>query len=149
MKNNKKHFIPFVITLLCSLMVIPFLKGATIRPADAEPEYSYVMLDDGRYNQAVTYKDATHTYTFNPIKDHENYVAMKWAESVGTAIDHLDIPSSFTSNVTHETTTVVAIARAGFSRCRFQTVSIPQTIEDIREEAFAYCNYLTTVQILP
>ncbi len=147
MKNNKKHFIPFVITLLCSLMIIPFLKGASIRPADAEPEYSYVILDDGSYNQVVTYKDATHTYTFYPIKDHENYVAIKWAESVGTAIDHLDIPSSFTSNVTHETTTVVAIARAGFSRCRFSTVSIPQTIEDIREEAFAYCNYLTTVQI--
>ena len=57
----------------------------------------------------------------------------------------LNVPSS----VTHEGTTytVKAIAKAGFRYTNFDKFVVPQTVEEIREEAFAYCFNLTSFDI--
>ena len=42
---------------------------------------------------------------------------------------------------------VVSIYKGGFRSCTFQSIELPQTIEEIREEAFAYCVNMTSFTI--
>ena len=62
-----------------------------------------------------------------------------------------NIPSTITvpSTITHDETTyyVRAICKAGFRYCSFTSITLPDEIEEIREEAFAYCEYLTSFKI--
>lgn len=144
-KNNKlKILITSSIALLCSVVI--FLCVSTVIPVfstnvdfdiDADDEYTYVY--DGH-----TFK----CYKFNP--DGETPVpgvAIAWGE------DPKDAPNTGTLVIPSEVTigegiyTVRAIAHGGFRYCDFEHVSIPNTVEEIKEEAFAYCTNLKDIDL--
>ena len=57
--------------------------------------------------------------------------------------DYLEVPKTLydTSNAPYD---VVAIYKAGFRYCDFSSISLPKEIQEIGEEAFAYCMNLTS-----
>ena len=57
--------------------------------------------------------------------------------------DYLEVPKTLydSSNVPYD---VVAIYKGGFRYCDFSSISLPKEIEEIGEEAFAYCMKLTS-----
>ena len=77
-------------------------------------------------------------------------IAIAIGDTPSSVTGSLSIPSTITSSKpTGESLTynVVAIKRAGFAHCDFTEVTIPQTIREINEEAFAYCHGITSIQI--
>ena len=77
-------------------------------------------------------------YTLKDDQDHDvSGVAIAWGQNADETPDNYTIPSK----VTHEEETfdVKVIAKGGFRHCDFKNITIPQCIEDIEEEAFAYC----------
>ena len=54
---------------------------------------------------------------------------------------NLDIPSSVSDGTT--TYKVKSIAKAGFRRCPSTSITVPETVLEIKEEAFAYCQNIT------
>lgn len=123
-------------------MAIPLLIGLSPKPAKAD--FKYVILDSGMFTEEVDV-GGTHTINCYRIKDHATYIAIAWGEDPENAPATITIPETITSNKPTKTSvdyTVVAVSRAGFSRCTSTTITLPQTVEDIREEAFAYCQKL-------
>ena len=134
--------------IMCAVAAIPFLNGVSFSSVNAD--FYYTILDSGMFTE--TLRLSNHDYTINcyRIKNHDDYIAVSWGDSVTSAPNTIEIPETITSNKptgSNVDYTVVAIARAGFSRCKSTTIKIPQTVKDIREEAFAYCQNLTSFQI--
>ena len=72
-------------------------------------------------------------------------IAVAWHDETGAARntpDHLDVPTTL-SDKEGNVYNVVAVAKGGFRRCDFQTVSLHKDIQEIGEEGFAYCESLT------
>ena len=148
MKKFKHLFFMCITLLMCAVAAIPFLNGVSFSSMNAD--FYYTILDSGMFTE--TLRLSNHDYTINcyRIKNHDDFIAVSWGDSVTSAPETIDIPSTITSNKptgSNVDYTVVAIARAGFSRCKSKTITIPQTVKDIREEAFAYCQNLTSFQI--
>ena len=82
------------------------------------------------------------------VVDEENHtVAIKWSDKNASYPTTLNIPSVVTNdedtNPTKLEYDVVAIAKGGFRYCTSSTINIPYTIQDIKEEAFAFCQNIT------
>ena len=82
------------------------------------------------------------------VVDEENHtVAIKWSDRNSSYPSTLNIPSTVTNDEdtspSKQQYDVVAIAKAGFRYCTSSTINIPYTIEDIKEEAFAFCQNIT------
>ena len=157
MKKFRHLYLIVVAILMCASVSIPLLFN--LAPSRNDADYFYTILDSGMFTQEVSVGGSVHTLNCYRIKNHDTYVAVAWGESVSSAPQTMTIPETITSdkptgsNVDY---TVVAVARAGFSRCTSKTITLPQSVKDIREEAFAYCQNLTTfiipkdvVQIAP
>ena len=126
----------------------------------AETSYHYTILDAGSFTETVTFdKNSNPDVTTNVsykiecfrIKDYPTYIAVAWGETSYTTQNYLRFINNYitSSKPTGESVnyTIVAVAKDGFSRCTFQQLVLPQTVVDIREEAFAYCQNLTEFQI--
>lgn len=59
--------------------------------------------------------------------------------------NHLDVPTTITNS--GSTYNVVAVAKGGFRYCDFSSVSLPNAMEEIREEGFAYCQNLKDIAL--
>ena len=57
--------------------------------------------------------------------------------------DYLEVPNTLQDS-NSETYDVVAVYKGGFRHCDFSSISLPKEIEEIGEEAFAYCMNLTS-----
>ena len=92
---------------------------------------------------AFTYTDANgNSYDCYHIEGEPNKIAISWAKEPEDTPNSLSVPQTITNSGT--TYTVSAIEKAGFRYCDFVTITLPNTIEQIGEEAFAYCENLTT-----
>ena len=157
MKRFKHLFLTVAMLMICAGVSIPLLFG--LAPSRVDADYFYTILDSGMFTQEVNVGDSTHTLNCYRIKNYDDYIAVAWGESVSNAPQTINIPETITSNKptgTNVEYTVVAVARAGFSHCNSKTIILPQSVKDIREEAFAYCQKLTSfiipkdvVQIAP
>ena len=107
-----------------------------------------IVINETSYFEGV---DDGHTYKCYTIQGDDTAIAIGWLHSeTNTIPTTLNIPSSITSDAltgSDVTYTVKAIAKGGFRRCTFTTVNLPNTIEDIRQEAFAYCENMTSFQL--
>lgn len=147
-KNKLSIFLSFAIGLLLFALT---LNGAVFIFVNA----AYNVQEDGMFTET----SGGHTYKFyhitDEVRDEEdaiisNPVAVAWGEAPSNATGTITIPSTITSSKptgSSVTYNVIAIRKAGFSRCDFTNVVIPQTIREFGEEAFAYCEYITSVQI--
>ena len=99
----------------------------------------FVATDSGH-----TYKCYTITDTIRDDEDEviSNPIAIGWFQSADNIVpDTLTIPAQVTYK--ESVYNVCAIAKGGFRHCEFSKVNLPQSVRDIREEAFAFCMNLT------
>ena len=71
-----------------------------------------------------------------------NYISIGWGREAKEAPTNLSVPEIMTNNGVDYT--VTGIVQGAFRSCTFQTISLPDTITEIEEEAFAYCDQLKT-----
>ncbi len=143
MKRYKNITLAFITLVVCASMAIPFMNGSHVSSVDAD--FTYTILDSGMFTHDITISNNTYTLNCYRIKNYDNYIGISWGSSNAPAT--IDISSTITSNKptgSNEDYTIVAVARAGFSHCTASTIKLPQTVVDIREEAFAYCQNLTS-----
>lgn len=74
--------------------------------------------------------------------DTNNYISIGWGREAKEAPTNLDVPGIMTNNGVDYT--VTGIVQGAFRSCDFQTITLPDTITEIEEEAFAYCDQLKT-----
>ena len=107
-------------------------------------EYSWTDESETEHNESVTfdcYPIASGYSGTNPG------VAVAWHDEAVDPLrhdtpDHLEIPSTL-KDAENNTYDVAAIYQGGFRYCDFETISMPNNIQEIGAEAFAYCMSLT------
>ena len=131
-------------TIVISTLAVPMVLGAVgVSAAVASGVKAYTINQDSYF----TYTNNGNTFNCYSIEGEANKIAIAWGANPSATPDgNLEIPSS----ITHQGSgyTVSVIAKAGFRYCDFKTITLPNTIEEIHEEAFAYCEELTSF-ILP
>ena len=108
---------------------------------------NFVISDAGMFTEEIN----GHTFQCYRIEGEENStsIAIAWGDLPSSAPSELTIPSEVSSSKptgSLKTYSVVAIAKGGFSHCTFDKVTVPQSVVEIKEGAFAYCQKLTTFQ---
>ena len=89
----------------------------------------YTVVDDG------------HKFKCYLIDGEANSVAIGWLVGDDNPVPtNLSVPETVT--IEGDTYTVKAVVKGGFRYCDFETITLPKTITEIREEAFAYCENL-------
>ena len=100
----------------------------------------------GAYNILEnTYYTVTHNnHKFKCyLIDGENSVAIGWLTGDDNPVPaSLEVPETVT--IEGNQYTVKAVVKGGFRYCDFTSITLPKTITEIREEAFAYCENLET-----
>lgn len=142
-KNKKKFTILSSTGLL--LGAVLFVCVSTIAPVLAA---HYNVIEDNFF--IYVDEEYGNTYKCFRFKDDEghtvpNQVAIAWGEIPGNTPANLILPTKVTYDETEYT--VKAIAKHGFRYCDFETIKLPNTIEQIEAEAFAYCLNLGTIGI--
>lgn len=128
----------------------------------ADADYHYTILEAGSFKETVSFDknsnpDVTttvsHTIECFRIKDYPTYIAVAWGEAspvLPAGETYLRFINNYVTSSkptgSSQQYTIVAVAKNGFSRCTFQQLVLPQTVVDIREEAFAYCQSMTEFQ---
>lgn len=98
---------------------------------------TYSILENTYYT--VTYNG--HKFKCYMIDGEANSVAIGWLVGDDNPVPtDLSVPETVTIN--GNSYTVKAVVKGGFRYCGFDTITLPKTITEIREEAFAYCENL-------
>ena len=130
----------FKLSLLTGLFAaISFVCVSTIAPVIS----AYLKVQEENF---FIYEYEGHFYKCYHIEGDSEGIAIGWGQNASdTPDDTLTLPST----VTHQsrTYTVKAIAKAGFRYCDFQSIVLPNTVEAIYEEAFAYCLNMTNFNL--
>lgn len=125
----------FLSIAFLTLPIIPVAIGAAnIVKAYEEVVESGFIYEDLNSNKFICY----------PLSD-TNGVSIGWANPDAHTPNNLEIPSQVTYQ--GNTYTVRAITTSGFHGCNFESVTIPQTVEEIKKEAFLTCTKLLEVQL--
>ena len=97
-------------------------------------------------NTFFTYEDGDGNI-FNCYKvTGNNGVAITWGKNPSDTPDGtLVIPETVSDGENNYN--VIGIKEGGFRFCDFSAVTIPQTVIDIKEEAFAYCQNITVIDL--
>ena len=125
-----------ILTLGLLLSTALFVCISTIVPAIA----TLIEVSEG---SSFLVEEGGHTYRCYDLEQEGTAVpgvAIAWAELPENAPETLNIPG--TVHKGDDEYTVRAIAKHGFRFCTFKNVNLPQSIELIKEEAFAYCTQL-------
>lgn len=128
MKRNKSSiiFLSAIIAPL-SLSLLGLGTGAIVT-------FATYNINEGSY---FTYTENGNTFNCFAIDGEANKIAIAWGGAPTDTPTNLSVPQTVTHG--NDEFTVAAVARAGFRYCDFETITLPNTIEEIREEAFAYC----------
>ncbi len=133
MKNKVKT------TLILTALTFSLTAGAIGFGAGIVSTFAAYVIDDNSY---FTYTDGDgYTYKCYSITGQSTKVAIAWGMDPSDTPTDLIVPST----VTHSgaSYTVAAVAKGGFRFCDFETISLPNSVEEIREEAFGYCENMT------
>ena len=141
-KNKKRLAVIGSIAVLASVTV--FLCTSVIVPTYASPvvdNSSFFLGTDVNGNVFRCYNVSDES---DPSKTG---VAIAWHNDAKATPNELTIFDKVTGNDDHVDYTVLGLARGAFRYCDFKTINLPNTIEVIGEEAFAYCEYLKDITI--
>lgn len=98
---------------------------------------AYSILENTYY----TVTDNGHKFKCYMIDGEANSVAIGWLVGDDNPVPtDLSVPETVT--IDGNSYTVKAVVKGGFRYCDFDTITLPKTITEIREEAFAYCENL-------
>ena len=143
-----KKKIPFfvltsiVLTTVIILSASASILGVISASLTINEDSYFTIVDDGHTFKCYTIEN--HTIEVNG--DDYPTVAIGWVLNDSNTIpSNLTVPETVSYNDT--TYYVAAVAKAGFRYCTFQTISLPDTIEEMKEEAFAYCDKMTSFTI--
>lgn len=143
--KRRKLRVVLLSSIAVMLGLILFVTLSTIAPVigailKVNEESFFIATDNGHQYKCYRFKDDNG----NPVSG----VAIAWGENPeDTPNDSLIIPKTVTNPETSAEYTVRAIAPGGFRYCDFAQVILPETIESIQEEAFAYCEKLTSFDL--
>lgn len=114
-----------------------------------ELKASYSINSNDAYTATLPTGEKLRCYK---IKDTLDPLAKKaaiswlWKEDGTNPVPaNLDIPEEVTLN--DGDYKVVSVYKGGFRNCTFTSITLPKTVEEINEEAFAYCMNLTSFSI--
>lgn len=160
MKKGILNAIKIIVTSLCAFGVIIGLTYSSLTK-EATSVYGYdYFIDETNYSnydyvvgtgdkvttfKLVFYKTYLSSSTEAERRNEQNVqgVAVRWLGIEGyTEVDTISIDSSVTLNNTNYS--VIAVAKDGFARAPFKTITIPNSVKEIREGAFAHCLNLTS-----
>lgn len=136
----KKSFISkmlmlFIAVVAVSLLNVPLFVAFAEKYTEND-EISFVARDGNNYE-----------YLCKTLKNYSSAVSIAWADDDKSSTPtHLTIPSTLTFDGT--TYDVKCISYGGFSNCDFEQVDIPNSIDEIKPEAFMCCINLTEI-VLP
>ena len=140
MRKSHAGFIALLFTLISAALAFCMVSNIFLNTA----AFNFEINDDS-YFEGV---DDGHTFKCYTIQGQPTAIAIGWLHSSSNTMPtDLNVPSTITSDAltgTDVTYTVVAIAKGGFRHCSFETITLPTTITEIREEAFAYCMNMTS-----
>ena len=140
LKGGKSMNKKTIKTLIISALSIPIALGiAGISATVASGVRAYTIIEDSYF----TYTNGDDVFNCYNIQGQDNKIAVAWGSDPSATPDsNLTVPGT----IVHQGTsyTVSVIAKAGFRYCDFATITLPTTIEEIHEEAFAYCENLTS-----
>lgn len=129
-----------VFSTLNTLIAIAFMSVAATATAIFSVVKATLVINEDTF---FTYVEPTTNYEYHcySIEGESSKIAISWGMAPSATPTNLTVPSTVSNGVANFT--VSAIAKHGFRYCDFETISLPTTIEEIREEAFAYCESLT------
>ena len=145
MKISKKKFFSIILLAINALLAVFLVANLTYSIVRG----TYVVQDAGMFIETQTYDGQTHTYKCYRIKDEETKIAVAWGEEPEDATGTVKVaPYIWSDKPTGVSVKydVVAIAKGGFSRCKFSECIVPQSVTEIKEGAFSYCRQMTTFQ---
>ena len=127
------------ILAMSSLGVIVFTAAKAVLDINTLP--SFAATDNG---------NTFYCYRINGEGNSKN-IAVGWGEAPENTPDNFTVPENLYNDDDSDTTkyTVVAIVKSGFSRCDFKKITLPDTILEIGNGAFAYCEKLEEFRIPP
>ena len=140
MRFNKKLAFTLSSTLI-ALSAVLWVTISTIVPAAA----SNLVIDEETFFDVEHDGHTYHCYNLKIGDVPTTGIAIAWGENPENTPVNLTIPDKFGYGGGEYT--IKAIAKHGFRYCDFETITLPQTVELIKEEAFAYCQNLKTFTI--
>lgn len=126
-------------TIVISALAVPMVLGAVgVSAAITTGVRAYTIIQDSYF----TYTNGVDTFNCYSIEGEADKIAIAWGAEPSATGESVTVPDT----ITHQgsTYTVSVIAKAGFRYCDLKTITLPDTIEEIHEEAFAYCEELTS-----
>ena len=142
MEIKKKSFLS-IITFIVLLFVVAISSAASILGVISETEI--VRLREKSFTATAAAEYGSYKYDCFVIDESEHTIAIAWGQDPATTPDDaggLVLPPTLRKPNTAQDYTVTAIATAGFRYCDFQAITVPNTVTDIGEAAFAYCEQL-------
>ena len=128
-----------IVATLISISAAIFNEVKALSSTD-ESVYYTVTLAEGEKIRCYKLKDETGRLTTDVS------VAWLWTDDDSNPMgSSLTIPS--TVRIGNDDCTVKEVFRGGFRSTTFTTINLPQTVEKINEEAFAYCIEMTSFSI--
>lgn len=143
---KKKNLITMLLIFFAMVIaIVPFspaiAKALGITFIEKEDEsFSYVDPNGYRYNVfPLDYETGNTDYP----------VSIQWAQDPKDTPANLTVPGSFTANVggTTRNCVVYALSKNAFGYCDFETVSLPESIREMKEQSFIGCTELTEITI--
>lgn len=133
-----------VFSTLNTLIAIAFMSVAATATAIFGVVKATLVINEDTF---FTYVDPSTNYEYHcySIEGESSKIAISWGMAPSATPTNLTVPSAVSNGVANFT--VSAVAKHGFRYCDFETISLPATIEEIREEAFAYCESMTSFTI--
>ena len=122
-------------------------------------ESKYFTVVDENYHEYKCYTIEDHQVTvkINNVDTTCDTIAIGWLSYTGSGNcpTSITVPETLTYSVTDEEThittsttyVVAAICKGGFRNTSFSTINLPDTIEEMRQESFAYCMKLSSFTI--
>ena len=140
MRKRKFSFIGVGLVVINALLGFSLASNLFLNVATAN-----YTIDETSYFEGV---DDGHMYKCYTIEGQPTSIAIGWLHSETNIVPTtLNVPATITSDAltgSAVTYNVVAVAKGGFRYCGFETINLPTSITEIREEAFAFCQKMTT-----
>lgn len=156
MKNLKQTLKVAFCSLIVPIIVgMPAMTDAILHGVEAvlnvnSAQHDFVITDNPSNEGASTYLYKCYKVDGYPCPEGVNgAVSIAWGKTAESATGDLNVKTHFNLDeneiFTYENKKyqIVGVMDAGFRRSQITTITLPNTVEEIGEEAFAYCSNLT------
>lgn len=164
---KKTRFPFYIVSIIFILVLLSFTAAASI--IGVANAFDLNINESSSFDVEVTTDNKKHAYTCYPIVDIDDSnpdedpiitdhkiivsgveyktVAIKWVsyKGEGAVPSSIRVPDTVTKS--SETYYVLAISKGGFMHSPFESITLPDKLEEIREGAFAYCESLESIAL--